>query len=95
MNKGFVYYDLCAKCRRYPSSNNNDTSEVTNMHVVVRFKNEVRAEASQLMLGFQDVEQHFQAGLPFGWVLEMDKFGIECHDVISEEEANKRGFIIF
>lgn len=64
------------------------------MEVVVRFKSESRAERSQLGNGFRDIEEYFQAGLPLGWVMDLNEFGIECRDIISEEEANKRGFII-
>lgn len=93
MDKGFVYYVLVGKCRKF-ATNTDQTRTTANMHVVVRFKNEARAEKSQLGNGFHDVEEHFQAGLPFGWYMDLDEFGIECHDTISEEEANKRGFII-
>lgn len=93
MDKGFVYYVLVGKCRKFATD--TDPNRITaNMYVVVRFKNEARAEYSQLGNGFHDVEEHFQAGLPFGWYMDLDEFGIECQDTISEEEANKRGFII-
>lgn len=91
MDKGFVYYVLTGRCRKYPT--NTDSSKgVKNMEVVVRFNNESIAEYEQLGNGFYNVREEFQAGLPFGWA--MDDYGIECLTKISEEEANKRGFII-
>lgn len=94
MDKGFVYYKLCGQCFRIPSKDNPNPKEFASQHVVVRFKNEHHAERSQLVNGFEDVHEHFQAGLPYGWVMSLNNFGLECQDVISEEEANKIGYII-
>ena len=94
MDKGFVYYKLCGHCFRIPSRENPKAKESSNMNVVLRFKNEACAERSQLGHGFEDVHDHFQAGLPYGWVMSLNNFGLECEEIISEEQANQVGYII-
>jgi hypothetical protein len=93
MQKQYVYYELVGKCRKFGTNVNNSKGEA-RQHVVVRFKNERVAEQSQLGNNFEDIKDHFQSGLPMGWVLDLDYFGIECNNVISEEEANRHNFII-
>lgn len=96
MNKGSdecVFHVLCGRCRKFPT-NTDPSSYVQNMTVVVRFQNERKAQFSQLGNNYEDVREQFQAGLPMGWIMWLDDYGIDCEATISKEEADQRGFVI-